>query len=209
MSNHNLTGEPYLGIVMHCRPRLFPRWVYRHYEHVFIEERTDERGRQYSRPRKWPNLPDHLLTKFHWWARPHLCRFLHIHDQMDIIEIDASVWRAECTQCHRLVPAHEPKKADPAEVKRWHEISAEGDELADKLDAWWDSDKMGECPICGKENGDHTLTCWEDDRTAEQWARARVDRYLAEHGALEVDPDYGLDVKRQPHTPHPEPDATL
>lgn len=188
--NHPLTGEPYLGVTMYGPPRLFPRWVYRRFDWVFTQERTDERGRQYSKSRKWTTGPDHFLYKIWYKSRPPLCR-LRIHDKVDIVEADASVRRAECSQCHKLVPAHKPKSADPYEVARWTRLDAQGDKLADELDAWWDSDKTGECPFCGK-TGDHTLNCWEDDRTLQEWGQARVDKYVA---------------RRQSRTPHPEPDV--
>lgn len=157
--NHELTGEPYLGAIcygfMPCLAGRRKRWDW-----VFNKHVVDERGREYWASRKWPNMPFRVAYRVRYKLRPILCR-LGVHHRADIVEIDASIWRAECFSCKKLVKAYKPRPADPEEVKRWEETDELGDKFVEAIEAYWD-DKNAPCPYCTPPEGEkHAYTCWE------------------------------------------------
>jgi hypothetical protein len=157
MSNHELTGEPYLGITMYSPVPHVPhrgRWAA-----VWSIHHVDERGREYWSARRWTTAPFRLLYRIEKALAPTLCKLgMHIV-KSDIHEIDGSVWRAGCSTCRTLVRARRPQPADPAEVARWTGYDEEGDKLEEALEAYQDG--TGPCPWCEYPNGEHEYTCWE------------------------------------------------
>ncbi len=163
--NHELTGEPYLGVSIYMRSSLrrkMHKAMGGRFNWIFEQHFVDERGRESWRSRKWPNMPSRLLYRLDYKLRPFKCR-IGWHCKADIHEIDASVWRASCIHCHAFpLKAHKPQSADPEEARRWEESNELDEALSEAIDAYKDGD--GPCPFCTPPEGEkHAYTCWENE----------------------------------------------
>lgn len=171
---HELTGEPYLGSVHYgpplgwLKPMLFPRQGKRTLkDKIFMERHVNAKGREWYRPRKWPNMPGHLIYKFWRKHRHRGCKYGFHLDKADIIELDASIRRAECCSCKTLVRAKKPRPADEAEAQRWTKSNAESLKTHEEIAAYHEG--RGPCPWCTPPEGqDHAENCWERDDIAEE-----------------------------------------
>jgi hypothetical protein len=172
---HELTGQPYLATTMYGPP--FPKWLSpmhlpprpdqkqtlnaRLRTKIFLKAFPCKAGTAYG-TRKWPAMPYRLFYKLWIKYRDKGCRFgIHLQ-KADIIELDASVWRAECMSCKTLVNPKKPRPADEEEARR-HQKSNE-DSLAQHLEIVAYHEGRGPCPFCTPPDGEmHAPTCWEVD----------------------------------------------
>jgi hypothetical protein len=171
---HELTGQPYLATTHYGMP--FPKWLTAmHFPprpdqkqtwgqklrtKIFLKAYPSKRGTAYS-TRKWPNMPYRLVYEKLW--RPHkakLCQFGIHMDKADIIELDASIWRAECLSCNTLVKPKKPRPANEDEARRHQESNASALEQHLAIVAYHEG--RGPCPFCTPPEGElHADYCWE------------------------------------------------